>query len=223
MKTVKISHRHAPYTILLTIALTMSSGCSLLVPDRAYMEEMNRESDPFFLAGRDFPVVGGDSGEAFRSKAEIKKRTPASERQKKKEKEELSIKDELIQKEADLGDFELSQYVKDKRYLPSDSDKLYYLSLSIGERESYIRTRIQEVKEDQSKDQEFIERRSVHASEIFIGMEKNEVLRLWGKPARVEVAGNPKNQNERWSFVEDGTLKQVYFESGKVQGWALDL
>jgi hypothetical protein len=223
MKLLKNSSKFALYSILMSTTLALSSSCSLLVPDRAYMEEMNRESDPFFLAGRDFPVVGGDSGEAFRSKSEIKKRTPASERQKKKEKEELSIKDELAQKEADLGDYELSQYVKDKRYLPSDSDKLYYLSLSGGDRENYIRTRIQEVKEDQSKDQEFIERRSVHATEIYLGMEKNDVVRLWGKPARVEVAGNPKNQNERWSFVEDGSVKQVYFESGKVQGWALDL
>lgn len=111
--------------------------------------------------------------------------------------------------------------MKDKRYLPSDSDKLYYLSLSGADRDNYIRTRIQEVKEDQSKDQEFIERRSVHASDIYLGMEKHDVVRLWGKPARVEVAGNPKIKNERWSFIEDGSVKQVYFESGKVQGWAL--
>ena len=68
-----------------------------------------------------------------------------------------------------------------------------------------------------------VRNRSIHSAELFLGMNKSEVTQVWGKPARVEVAGNPINQNERWSFKEDGNVRQVYFEGGKVQGWALDL
>jgi hypothetical protein len=42
---------------------------------------------------------------------------------------------------------------------------------------------------------------------------------MWGRPAQVEVAGNPDNENERWTFFESGSMRQVYFESGSVQGW----
>lgn len=68
-----------------------------------------------------------------------------------------------------------------------------------------------------------VTKRSVHGNDIFYGMGKNDVIRVWGKPGRVEIAGHPSYENERWSFFEGGEVKQVYFESGRVQGWALDL
>ncbi|MFA6236686.1 MAG: hypothetical protein WC635_05100 [Bacteriovorax sp.] len=202
---------------------TMVSACSGFLPDRSYIEEMNRESDPILQAGKDFPVVSGDTGEAYRSREEIKKRTPASARSSKKEKEIASIKEELEQKEADIPEEILEQYGKDKKYLPTDSDKLYYLSLDQADRKNYIRIKRQDMASDLGKDQDFVQRRSVHSGEVYLGMPKSQVIQAWGKPSKVEIAGNPQNQNERWSFFEDGSLKQIYFENGKVQGWALDL
>ena len=80
-----------------------------------------------------------------------------------------------------------------------------------------------DLEEELDQRRNMVQRRSIHGSELFLGMDKKEVVEVWGKPARVEIAGNPKNQNERWSFVEDGNVRQVYFEGGRVQGWALDL
>ena len=73
--------------IFLGLSLLLSTSCSVFMPDRSFIEEMNRESDPFLVAGRDFPVVAGDSGEVHRSREEIQKRTPSSERNRKKQKE----------------------------------------------------------------------------------------------------------------------------------------
>ncbi|RPJ74697.1 MAG: hypothetical protein EHM20_10185 [Alphaproteobacteria bacterium] len=194
-----------------------------MLPDRSYIEEMNRESDPVFQAGKDFPVVGGDSGEAYRSRAEIKKRTPASDRSRKQSQEIESIKQELEQKEASIPEESLGQYSKDKKYLPTDSDKLYYLSLDTHERLNYIKIKRQDMADDLGKNQDFVQKRSIHGGEVYLGMAKPDVVQIWGKPTRIEIAGNPKHQNERWSFVEDGNVRQIYFENGKVQGWALDL
>ncbi len=210
------------WTFLVMSSLFLTS-CSGFLPDRSFIEEMNRESDPYFVAGRDFKVVGGDSGEAYRSKEEIQKRTPSSERNREKMKEEESIRVELEQKEADIPEEYLEQYSKDKKYLPSDSDKLYYLSLSLSERANYISTKKADWQEDQGKGQDFIQKHSVHSKELYLGMSKSQVMQAWGKPSRVDVAGNPRNQNERWVFFEDGSAKQIFFESGRVGGWALDL
>lgn len=199
------------------------SSCSGFLPDRSYIEEMNRDSDPFFQAGKDFPVVSGDTGEVGRSRQEIQKRTPASERSRTQMKEMESIKQELLDKEADIPEEFVGQYTKDKKYLPTDSDKLYYLSLSPSERGGYINVKRQDMQEDSGKGQDFIQKQSIHNTELYLGMAKPQVLQAWGKPSRIEIAGNPKNQNERWSFYEDGSVKQIYFEGGKVQGWALDL
>lgn len=208
---------------LFTVVATMAYGCAGFLPDRSFIEEMNRESDPMLQAGRDFPVVSGDTGEAYRSRDEVKKRTPSTERARKQTLESDSLKQELEQKEADIPEDLLDQYSKDKKYLPGDSDKLYYLSLDTSERANYVRIKRDDMAQDLGKGQDFIQNRSIHAAEVYLGMAKSQVVQIWGKPTRIEIAGNPKLQNERWSFIEDGNVKQIYFESGKVQGWALDL
>lgn len=223
MKINKKRLRSSAVQVFIFTSLVMLTSCSGFLPDRSYIEEMNRESDPYLVPGKDFPVTSGDSGNAYRSQDEIKKRTPASARGAQKTKEEESLKLELAQKEADIPEELLGEYAKDKKYLPSDSDKLYYLSLSASERPGYINSKKQDMQADLGKSQDFIQKHSIHSSDLYLGMEKSQVVELWGKPSRVEIAGNPKNQNERWSFLEDGSLKQIYFENGKVQGWALDL
>jgi hypothetical protein len=210
------------WTFLFSILISVfTTSCAMI--DRSFLEEMDRDSDSFFQAGRDFPVVGGDSGQAYRSREEIKLRTPASERTRKKQKEEQSLKSELFEKEQALSEIEMNEYLQDSKYLPGESDKLYYLSLAGAERSSYMKTKKDEYKEDHGEGRDLVKSRSIHSSEISLGMTKTEVEKLWGKPAKIQVAGNPKYQNELWLFQEDGTVRQVYFESGKVNGWALDL
>lgn len=208
---------------LLVGAISLTSGCSLMLPDRSFVDEMEREDDSFFTPGKDFPVVSGDTGKMGRSREEILKRTPSSERARRYSAESASIAEELRKKEEELEETQLETYAQDKKYLQTDSDKLYYLSLSDYDRASYIDSKRLDLKEELDQKRNMVQRHSIHSSELFLGMEKGEVIEVWGKPARIEIAGNPKNQNERWSFVEDGNVKQVYFESGRVHGWALDL
>jgi hypothetical protein len=207
-------------TILLSLLFIVSCG-SL---ERSFVEQMDRDSEGVFVPGKDFPVMGGDTGNAFRSRDEIKERTPASERGQVRAKNTASIRQELAAREEALqSEDEIDQYRRDQRFLPSDSDKLYYLSLQGEERARYINTKKEDSLEDKKGDKDIVAKHSVHGSALYLGMEKEQVVKLWGRPSKVDVAGNPKQQNERWSFVEDGNVKQVYFEGGKVQGWALDL
>jgi hypothetical protein len=207
--------------LLLVITMGLTSSCALMLPDRSFIDEMDRES--MYSPGRDFPVVAGDTGDMRISKEELLSRTPSSERSRRLNKEAVSIEQELIAKEDSMDEGEREKYAMDKKFLQTDSDKLYYLSLGRFDRSSYINTKKSDLKDDLERGRNLVQKRSVHGSELFLGMDKNEVIEMWGKPARVEIAGNPANQNERWSFREDGSIRQVYFEGGKVQGWALDL
>lgn len=205
------------------ILMIVTSACSLMLPDRSFIEEMERENEAFYSPGIDFPVVSGDTGETKRNKEEILARTPASRRSKYIQDSMASLGSELREKEAELSDGESERYRKNKSLLSTDSDKIYYLNLTPSERTSYIQAKKEDLEDEVLQKKDLFKKRSIHSSELFLGMLKSEVVNLWGKPSRVEIAGNPKNQNERWSFVEDGNVKQVYFEDGKVQGWALDL
>lgn len=209
--------------LLLTAVISLSSSCALMLPDRSFIEQMEREDGGMFSPGKDFPVVSGDTGEARRSREEIRMRTPSSERSMRLNKESDSLADELRSKEERLEDFEMDRYARDKKFLQTDSDKLYYLSLDSEERKIYVTSKKADLRDDLANRKDMVKRRSVHSNELYLGMAKDDVVSAWGKPARVEIAGNPANQNERWSFVEDGSIKQVYFESGTVHGWALDL
>lgn len=207
---------------ILSIVLFFITSCGSL--ERTFVDQMNRESDGLLVPGKDFPVMGGDTGDAYRSEEEIQLRTPASARSQSRSKNLASLKQELaIKEEALKSEEEVDQYRSDQRYLPSISDKLYYLSLAGEERTQYIKTKREDNQVDKNGTQDLVENHSVHSGELYLGMGKDEVVKLWGKPMKVDIAGNPKNQNERWSFAEDGNTKQVYFEEGKVQGWALDL
>ena len=209
--------------LLLTTVMVITSSCALMLPDRSFIEQMEREEGGMFSPGKDFPVVSGDTGEMRRSREEINSRTPSSERSKRFNKESASLSEELSDKESRMDEWELERYARDKKFLQTDSDKLYYLSLDSSERGLYISSKKADLQDELSNKKNMVQRHSVHSSELYLGMAKNDVLSAWGKPARVEIAGNPANQNERWSFVEDGSVKQVYFESGTVHGWALDL
>lgn len=206
----------------LLLILILVASCGSL--ERSFVDQMDRESDGIFVPGKDFPVMGGDTGSVYRSKDEINMRTPASERGQVRSKDNASIRQELAAREEALQtEEEIDQYRRDQRFLPSDSDKLYYLSLQGEERSHYINTKKDDALEDNKVSKDIVAKHSVHGSALYLGMDKDQVVKIWGRPSKVDIAGNPKQQNERWSFVEDGNIKQVYFEAGKVQGWALDL
>lgn len=57
------------------------------------------------------------------------------------------------------------------------------------------------------------------AARVGMGMTKEEVMDQLGRPTKVEVAGNPENENERWGYLANGAMKYIYFESGYVEGW----
>ena len=65
--------------ILLALGCMTFTSCAGLLQNRTFIDEMDRESDGLFVAGRDFDAVPGDSGSAYRSNDEIRMRTPASE------------------------------------------------------------------------------------------------------------------------------------------------
>ena len=68
---------------------------------------------------------------------------------------------------------------------------------------------------------------STRGPQIRVGMERRNVQLHLGSPTRVEVAGNPKYGNERWTYETsvptlDGYYterKVIYFEGGTVVGW----
>ena len=59
----------------------------------------------------------------------------------------------------------------------------------------------------------------IRSNDVSLGMNKNDVLESMGRPLQVEIAGNPRNENERWLYDLNGASKYIYFEAGEVQGW----
>jgi len=208
-------------------SFTILSSCAGLVDQRSFISEMDRESEGLFTPGRDFRVVPGDSGQAYRSREEIMQRTPASYRSKDEWMEQQSLMTELQRRESRLTEIERQDYHRAREHLQSESERIYYLSLSQRERMDYMRARglgaEDRVRAVSSIAQNFGFHTNLYsANDIQLGMSKSEVSRQWGQPNRVEVAGNPRHENERWAFIEGGRVRYVYFESGRVHGWTLD-
>lgn len=211
-------------TISLIFVLLFVSGCAGLIADRTFIDEMDYQTEGLFVPGRDFAVVPGDSGEAFRTREEISLRTPHSGREGESRIEQVSISKELRSKERKLSGIGRQQYRDAIPYLETASEKIYFLNLSPYERDEYIRTReVRPVAKSLSRKIASVSNlpgRDWTPRGIEMGMTKSNVINLWGRPERVDVAGNPSHENERWSFYDgNGTRRYVYFEKGVVQGW----
>ncbi len=200
------------------------SGCAELLTQRTFYDEMERESDGLWVANRDFAVVPGDSGRAFLDRDEIMMRTPASYRTKEDYLVQKSIMRDVAEREQSLSDREYSEYRQVRNQLGGDSERLYYLNLSNSkEKQDYLISRGLARAESG-----FASTNSQQYSyddlggEIFLGMDKNSVSRALGRPERIDVAGNPMNQNERWAFYKNGKIRYVFFEAGVVQGWSME-
>jgi len=223
--------------LILLSTLNLLTSCAGMFPGRSFIDEMDRESDGLWVPGEDFPVTAGDSGEAFRPMDEIARRTPASAYELERMQADRSIQQELKRKVNALDEMQYAQFVRDRDALQSPSEQIYYLDLTPRERVQYVALKRGNPNQtntdrpyaylgnyradnDQTLRTYFMSRYEDKA--LNLGMSKQEVMDVWGEPQNVDFAGDPRLQNERWSFYEKGKVHQVFFESGKVQGWAID-
>lgn len=205
-----------PSILVGILSLLFLCSCSEFVIKRSYQDEMERDSDGVFVADKDFPTVSGDSGQAYRSPEEIKLRTPPTPSTKKKLDYLSSLDDELTTLEEGLPENEFQHYSRYKDKLENISEKIYFLRLkNVRARDEYLYGKgIYAEKGSSPQEEEAIRNR-----DILLGMSKEAVSRSWGRPVRVDVAGDPSFENERWAFYRAGRVQYIYFESGRVQGW----
>jgi hypothetical protein len=198
--------------------LLLLSACAELPMGRTYLTEMEHDDSSFYRPDEDFPVVAGDAEITGMSMDEYRRtRLPRTEEEKNYDREAQALHKELKSLEGVQPEEEFEFYQKYKKKLATNSERIYYLKLPRGERRGYL------------QDRGFIEnpRRSPASLShtissnrgVFQGMTKNDVMASMGKPSRVEFAGNPSYENERWLYEFNGSSKYIYFESGVVQGW----
>jgi hypothetical protein len=202
----------------LTIMLLSSVSCSQFLTGRSYLSEMEHNDGRFFNPREDFPVVAGDNGRDWETTEERNERTPTSETDLAAERSRRRLKQELRELENQQSDQALEEYDKHKRSLATTSEKIYFLKLSSHERKEYLNSRgfMRNERAPASFDQQMYGVRDANISQ---GMTKADVEMSWGRPSRVEVAGNPSYENERWLYTVHGASKYIYFESGVVNGW----
>lgn len=122
-------------TVLLFPYLLLS--CSVLT-DRSFISEMEGvDRFSVFRPGENFPVIPGDRGRAHRSHDEILARTPLSDTDRARVRQQEQVDRELDVKLSTLGPTELRLYRMHQDYLPTAAHKIYYLELPLHERESY--------------------------------------------------------------------------------------
>lgn len=171
------------------------------------MAEMSRDDRWAIEPHRDFPVVGGDTGEWGYSEEVRRLRTPASEREGEEYELERALRWELSELESKQSPEAFARYQKYAPHFESISERIYYLKLPYHERYSYLESR------------GIIESQYSGAFALNLGMSKSQVRSTLGTPQRIEIAGNPQFENERWLYAEQGSPKYIYFESGRVGGW----
>jgi hypothetical protein len=203
---------------MLSFVLFLLTGCAELYTGRSFMAEMGQEDTSFFNPKEDFPVVAGDTGRDWMSESERRNRTPASESDLAQDRTSQVLKSELRGLENMQSEDDMEYYQAHLKSLPTVSDRIYFLRLPHYERKAYLTSRgaIEEPKHSETPFERLSPRRN---NDVLMGMRKNDVLASLGKPMRVEIAGNPRNENERWLYRMNGNQKYIYFESGRVEGW----
>lgn len=204
-------------TIFYTFLLSLAS-CSQFSPHRSFQAEMEHDDSSFYNPSYDFPIVGGDTGLVGESRLDRKLRTPASVSELDEDRGRTFLKQELRQLESKLADEDADLYETHKRSLATTSEKIYFLKLSSFERQEYLSSRGFMSTERASEIQPR-EMFGVRQIDLSSGMTKTDVVSGWGPPMRVEIAGNPSFENERWLYKLNGATKYIYFESGHVEGW----
>ena len=207
--------------IKMIFVFLLIGGCSGFLLDRSYLKEMNRKSSGFFSPGRHYNIVSGDK-RTSRTMEEIKKRTPPSKREQEKIRHKKSLTKELVQKEKTLDIREYQRYRMALPYLQDISERIYYLDLPSHKRISYMKIKRKQNRIQPNRGISLFEMREFNQKSIHLGMNKRDVLKNWGRPSRVDLAGDPGQENERWSFFKSNSIRHVYFENGVVQGWYVE-
>lgn len=203
---------------LLLFSLIFTS-CGLMLENRTFLDQMDETNDQsFFVEGRDFRVAAGDSGKVGRTKDEILSRTPQSEEVAASQIADRRLNSEFQNLYNAQSDFARRHYHRYENFFNNVSERIYFLKLgSLDERNQYLMARGAPI----GRNMEMNGYQLKQVNEIFLGMSKRQVISAWGRPTRIDVAGDPKYENERWAFYDGGRIRYIYFESGSVQGWTL--
>ena len=198
--------------------LLTTMSCTQMLNHRDYLSEMDQEDATFYQPYRDFPVVAGDTGRTWESDSERRMRTPASEDEGRDDRQSAFLKQELRRLESKQSDSAFELYDKYKSQMTTTSQKIYFLKLPLYERNDYLLSR-GFIKTESEQTTNRFEGRREKKNQINLGMTKSDVMNNLGSPSRVEVAGNPTLENERWLYSHNGASSYIYFESGHVEGW----
>ncbi len=210
---------------LTTFCLVFLVSCGPIRFDRSYLSEMEEDDKSIFSPGNTFDTVSGDTGHVGMTKDQLASRTPGYDKYDPEWSEAKKIKYELQNKVSKLSEQQQLWFQRNEHLFASDSQKIYFLGLSESEREDYLYSlHGQELKgRGQGRSPASSFRYSPRSSRVItLGMGKNEVVKTWGNPHHVEVAGDPSLENERWTFYEAGAKKYIYFERGAVGGWVTE-
>lgn len=206
-------------------SLALLSACSQFDTNRSYLSEMERDDSSMYTPNEDFPVMNGDTGTVGWGLNDYRRRAPASADDLRERRSKTSLKQELRALEDQLSEEQSELYEEHKHQLATTSERIYYLKLHPRERRDYLASRgfMKEApvhyQTDHYHDRSPASGFGVRNNTLGLGMSKTDVINSWGRPTRVEVAGNPSYENERWAYKVNGATKYIYFESGSVQGW----
>lgn len=195
------------------------TACSQFQTGRSYLSEMEYDDTPYYRPAEDFPVLAGDTGSMGRRLEDYEPGTPLSKEAAFERRRETSLEGELLRLEGSQSEEDLEFYQSQKKYLSTTSEKIYFLKLPAFEREDYLRSRGFAAKAEAEPSRQPASYFGVRSATLGLGMNKEEVVESLGRPYKVEIAGNPSFENERWAYKMNGATKYIYFESGTVQGW----
>lgn len=213
------------WKLLALISLVFLTSCGPIMFNRTFLDEMREgEQEPMFRPGQTFSTISGDDGKYQPSTDELAKRTPEYGSMNPEWKEQRRIKKELAKKLSGLSEEQQIWFERNQDIFKSDSQKVFFLNLSQAERDQYLYSlNLNERRLKASRKPASYFRYSPRKSRIIAkGMQKDDVVSKWGNPHRVDVAGDPSLENERWVFYEAGEKRYVYFEKGRVEGWVTD-
>ena len=209
----------------LIILLSSLMSCGPIMFNRSFLSEMNEsEEEPLFSPGNSFETVSGDTGQMGMTEEERAKRTPEYDENHPEYREKQRLRKELSKRLRKLSPEQQVWFDRHRDIFESDSQKVYFLSLSEGEREEYLYNVYSNQREvtPSRKPASYFKYSPRESRIIARGMLKEDVVSIWGNPHRVDVAGDPTRENERWTFFESGERRLVYFEKGRVDGWVTE-
>lgn len=204
---------------LFPIVLLALSACADFPSGRSYLSEMEHDDSTFFQPEEDFPVVAGDEQIKGMSMDEYRRhRMPRSREDRMGDRQTQALNQELRSLEGAQHEDELEFYQLHKKKFANNSERIYFLKLPRGERRQYLQDR-GFIESPRRAPASYSQALGARRPEVNLGMTKDDVMGTLGKPVRVEIAGNPSFENERWLYSFNGNSKYIYFESGVVQGW----